>query len=111
MTFQVELTPIAEAQIDRTYQWYRERNPDFADLWFRSLMNTIATLQEKPHRCGLAIEHDIFPEEVRQLLHGKSKNIYRVLFIIRESNVYILFIRHSSQSPLNIEDIENEKYG
>ena len=31
MTFQVELTPIAEAQIDRAYQWYRERNPDFAD--------------------------------------------------------------------------------
>jgi plasmid stabilization system protein ParE len=60
MTFQVELTPIAEAQIDRTYRWYRERNPDFADRWFRSLMNTIATLQEQPLRCGLAIEHEIF---------------------------------------------------
>jgi plasmid stabilization system protein ParE len=30
MTFQVELTPLAEAQIERTYRWYRERNPDFA---------------------------------------------------------------------------------
>jgi hypothetical protein len=64
MTFQVELTPISEAQIDRTYRW------------FRSLMNTIATLQEKPHRCGLAVEHEIFTEEVRQLRHGKSKNVY-----------------------------------
>jgi hypothetical protein len=44
MKFQAELTPISEAQIDRAYQWYRERNPDFADRWFRSLMNTIATL-------------------------------------------------------------------
>ena len=44
-------------------------------------MNAIATLQEKPRHCGLAIERDIFPEEVRQLLYGKSKNIYRVLFI------------------------------
>jgi plasmid stabilization system protein ParE len=108
MTFQVELTPIAEAQIERTYRWYRERNPDFADRWFRSLMNTIATLQEKPHRCGLAIEHEIFPEEVRQLLHGKSKNVYRILFVIRDSNVYVLYVRHSSQSALTIEDVENE---
>jgi plasmid stabilization system protein ParE len=107
MTFQVELTPIAEAQIERTYRWYRERNPDFADRWFRSLMNTIATLQEKPHRCGLAIEREIFPEEVRQLLHGKSKNVYRILFVIRDSNVYVLYVRHSSQSPLTTEDIED----
>jgi plasmid stabilization system protein ParE len=108
MTFQVELTPIAEAQIGRTYRWYRERNPDFSDRWFRSLMNTIATLQEKPHRCGLAVEHEIFTEEVRQLLHGRSKNVYRVLFVIRDSNVYVLSVRHSSQSPLTIEDLENE---
>jgi hypothetical protein len=46
------------------------------------LMNAIATLQQKPRRCALAVEHEIFPEEVRQLLYGKSKNIYRVLFTI-----------------------------
>ena len=50
MTFQVEITPIAEAQIEQAYNWYRERNPEFADRWFRGLMNSIATLQEKPRR-------------------------------------------------------------
>ena len=39
MTFQIEITPIAEAQIEKAYQWYRERNPEFADRWFRELMN------------------------------------------------------------------------
>jgi plasmid stabilization system protein ParE len=72
MTFQVELTPIAETQIEAAYRYYRSQNPDFADLWFRSMMNAIATLQEKPLRCVLAIESEIFDEEVRQLLHGKS---------------------------------------
>ena len=79
MAFQVEITPIAEAQIDRAYCWYRERNPELADRWFRGLMNAIATLQEKPQRCALAVEHEIFPEEVRQLLYGKAKNVYQVL--------------------------------
>jgi plasmid stabilization system protein ParE len=31
MTFQVEILPIAEKQIDQAYSWYRERNPEFAD--------------------------------------------------------------------------------
>jgi len=39
MAFLVEVTPIAEAQIEQAYQWYRERNTEFADRWFRSLMN------------------------------------------------------------------------
>jgi plasmid stabilization system protein ParE len=58
------------------------RNPEFADRWLRGLMNAIATLQENPQRCGLAIEHEIFSEEVRQLLYGKAKNMYRILYFI-----------------------------
>jgi hypothetical protein len=37
----------------------------------------------------IAVESEIFPEEVRQLLDGKSKNIYRVLFAIRATTVYV----------------------
>jgi plasmid stabilization system protein ParE len=107
MTFQVELTPIAEIQIEQAYRWYRDRNPEFADQWFRGLMNTIGTLQEKPQRCALAFEHEIFPEEVRQLLHGKSKNIYRVLFAIRDMTVYVLYVRHGAQAPLTLEDLDD----
>jgi plasmid stabilization system protein ParE len=107
MIFQVEITSIAEAQIEVAYRWYRERNPEFSDRWFRELMNAIATLQDKPQRCTLAVEHKIFPEEVRQLLHGKSKNVYRVLFTIRDMTVYVLYIRHSAQAPMTVDDLEN----
>lgn len=107
MTFQVEITPIAESQIEQAYRWYREHNPEFADRWFRGLMNTIATLQEKPQRCALAVEHEIFTEEVCQLLYGKSKNnVHRVLFTIRDDTVYALYVRHSAQAPLTLNDIE-----
>lgn len=107
MTFPVEIAPIAEAQIEQAYRWYREGNPEFADCWFRGIMNAIATLQEKPQRCTLAVEHEIFPEEVRQLLYNKAKNIYRVLFTIRDSTVYVLYVRHSARSPLTIDDIDS----
>ena len=106
MVFQVEITPIAASQIDLAYRWYREQNPGFADLWFRGFMNAIATLQKYPQRCALATEHEIFPEEVRQLLYGKSKNRYRVLFTIRDNTVYLLCIRHSAQQPLTLDELE-----
>lgn len=111
MVFQVEITPIAEAQIEQAYSWYRESNPEFADRWFRGLMNAIATLQEKPQRCALAVENEIFPEEVRQLLFGKTKNVYRVLFTIRTSTVYVLYVRHTAQAPLTANDIEELENG
>ena len=117
MTFQVELTPIAERQIEKAYQWYRDRNPEFADglrptfghRWFRSVMNRISTLQVQPRRWALAVEHEIFPEEVRQLLHGQARNVYRILFTIREMRVIVLYVRHSAQDPLTEEDLEDDR--
>jgi plasmid stabilization system protein ParE len=106
MIFQVEILPIAEKQIEQAYSWYIERNSEFADRWFRGLMNSVATLQEKPLRCPLAIENDIFSEDVRQLLYGKSKNIYRVLFAIRYTKVHILYIRHTAQAPLSLDEVK-----
>ena len=111
MAFQVEITPVAEAQTEQAYRWYRERNPGFVDRWFRGLMNAIATLQNKPQCCALALEHEIFPEEVWQLLYGQVKNVYRVIFTIGDATVYVLYVRHSAQAPLTLNDIEELEGG
>ena len=108
MVFQVKTTKTAELQIETTYLWLKKRNSTYADKWFKGLMNVIASLQEKPRRCSLATENKMFPEEVRQLLYGKSRNRYRILFTIREDIVYILFIRHTSQALLTEDDIGDE---
>lgn len=64
MRFRVEITPVAEAQIEGAYRWYREVNRAFADRWFRELMNRIASLHDKPERCALAVENEIFSREI-----------------------------------------------
>ena len=108
MAFQVRLTQTAKAEIDTAYAWLR-RNPVYADKWFRELMDTIATLQEKPLRCALAPENDALAEEIRQLIYGKSRNKYRILFAIREDTVFVLHVRHSSQAPLIGEEVDEEE--
>ncbi|MFN6488309.1 MULTISPECIES: hypothetical protein [unclassified Nostoc] len=44
MAFQVRTVKTADAQIEAAYLWLREYNPDYADQWFRGLMDTIASL-------------------------------------------------------------------
>jgi plasmid stabilization system protein ParE len=109
MAFPVRVTQTARSEIDTAYSWLRQRNPVYADKWFRELMNTIATLQEKPLRCALAPENDSFTEEIHQLIYGKSRNKYRILFSIREDTVFVLHIRHSSQAPLLGEEVDEEE--
>ncbi|NMF64763.1 type II toxin-antitoxin system RelE/ParE family toxin [Brasilonema octagenarum] len=109
MAFLVRTTRTANAEIEAAYFWLRERKPVYADKWFRELMDTIATLQEKPRRCALAPENDALTEEIRQLIYGKSRNKYRILFTIREDVVFVLHVRHSSQALLTSEEIDEEE--
>ena len=108
MEFQVKLTRSSVQQIESIYLWLKKRNPEYADQWFRGLMNLIATLQDKPRRCPLVKENYSTSEEIRQILYGKSRNKYRVVFAIREDTVHILYIRHSAQSSItfNLLDFE-----
>ncbi|MFN7717196.1 MAG: type II toxin-antitoxin system RelE/ParE family toxin [Pseudanabaenaceae cyanobacterium] len=106
MEFQVKLTRSAEQQIELIYLWLKERNPEYADQWFRGLMNAIATLQDKPRRCSLIKENHSTSEEIRQLLYGKSRAKYRIIFVIREDTAHILYVRHSAQSSINFDSLD-----
>lgn len=100
MEFQVKLTGNAKREIEAAYLWLKQSNPVYADQWFRSLMNAVATLQDKPRRCALARENDDFPEEIRQLIFGKSRSKYRIIFTTIDDMVYVIYLRHSSQSSI-----------
>ncbi len=50
MKFQVKLTRNASLELESIYLWLKQTNPDYAEQWFKGLMNTIATLQDKPRR-------------------------------------------------------------
>jgi hypothetical protein len=53
-----------------------------------------------PSRCSLAFENSFFDEEIRQLVDGKGRNAYRILFTIVDDSVQIIFVRHAAQKPI-----------
>jgi plasmid stabilization system protein ParE len=68
--------------------------------WYDGLIDAIETLEQFPERCPLSPESSLRRRRVRQLLYGEGRNIYRVLYYVREETVQLLTIRHTHRKPL-----------
>jgi plasmid stabilization system protein ParE len=101
MTFRVETTAAAEQDADAILGWLlSEHAGDTGMRWFLALQDAIASLAEFPERCPVAPESAVFPFEVRHLVYGKTRHVYRILFTIEDTTVYVLHIRHGRRQPL-----------
>jgi plasmid stabilization system protein ParE len=111
MTYRVDLAEAAEAEIDAAYLWISRQSPERAGQWYSGLLQVLESLSEMPRRCPLARENPHFEEEVRQLLYGRGRSVYRILFVIRdtpgnheEPSVRIIHVRHGAQQTLGTSD-------
>jgi plasmid stabilization system protein ParE len=101
MTFHVELTAQAEQDADGVLEWLSAQHAGETGIrWFTALENAMASLAEFPKRCPLAPENRTFPFEVRHLLYGHKPHIYRILFTVSATKVYVLHIRHGRRQPI-----------
>lgn len=101
MTYRVIIEPTAERGIREAVRWITDhQSPAAAAKWYNALEKKVQTLKTHPGRCPLAAENDRFPEEIRDLLHGKRRQKYRVVFTIRKDAVHILYVRHGAQDEI-----------
>jgi plasmid stabilization system protein ParE len=111
MKYHIEISSVAEAEADTAFlRLSQVTSPVKASQWYSGLLQAIGSLSQMPRRYSLARENRYFSQEIRQLLYGRGRNSYRVLFTILEgqdvSTVRILHIRHASQQTIG-EEPEN----
>ena len=89
MSFRVELTAGAFADLDRLMTWLGERSSQAAaDRLSARFYKALDRLETRPLSCGLAYENRYFPAEVRHLLFEVWKGKpYRALFIVEDDPV------------------------
>ena len=104
MIYQVVITVTAHAEIEHAFDWLAERNLPAAEKWRASLLAAIDELEKNPLRFPLAAESDCYPGELRQMLIGKRRGTYRVLFEVYGKRVYIVRVRHSAQDLLKADE-------
>jgi plasmid stabilization system protein ParE len=110
MKYSIEISSVAEAEADNAFlRLSQVTSSTRASQWYSGLLQAIKSLSQMPKRCSLARENEYFSQEIRQLLYGRGRNSYRILFTILEgqkvSKVRILHIRRGTQQTLG-EDTE-----
>jgi plasmid stabilization system protein ParE len=98
MKYRVVTLPAAEADIRDAAAWMNEHLPGAAAAhWVESIRKAITSLSDMPGRCPIASEYRTSGMAVRQLVHGRRRHQYRILFAIGDDAVRILRVRHSAQ--------------
>jgi plasmid stabilization system protein ParE len=100
MAHAVHISARALREIDEAIEWLAARSHAAAVRWHEQLLEAVRSLETNPERWELAPESECYPGELRQLLHGKRRGVYRILFEVRGETVYILRVRHSAQALL-----------
>ena len=104
MPHAIHIFPRARADIRAKVAWLRQRSPAAASKWHAGLRATIASLADSPEHCPLADEAADLGVDLRQLLFGRQRNVYRVLFTIDGQTVNVLRVRHAAQDRLTPDD-------
>jgi plasmid stabilization system protein ParE len=105
MAFQVIFRPCALADIEGAVMWLAQKNPQAAARWRIGLFQIIQNLETNPNRFAEAEESADLGLDLRELLYGRRRGIYRILFTIDGDTVNILRVRHASQDRLSAEEL------
>jgi plasmid stabilization system protein ParE len=105
MKYRVVMSQSALDQIASVYRWIAKRAPVTANRWYAKLKKTLESLDSLPDRCLLSPEGELFQLPVKQLLYGKPRKAYRILFYQSENTVTVLNIIHGSHQFLSITEI------
>ncbi len=101
MTYRIAIEATAEREIRAIVRWKTQNaSPTVAGRWYNGLLKQVATLRNHPTRCPIAAENDKFPIEIRELLYGRRRNVFRIIFTIRDDTVSILFVHHTAQQEI-----------
>ena len=88
--FQVEIIPLAEADIAEIWDYIAADNPEAAPRFIEELERQLATLEAFPERCPLFQENRHLGTNYRHLIFGA----YRTIFRISGDSVYVLRVIH-----------------
>lgn len=105
MKYRVKIGARAKRDLESVVEWIAEDSESAARQWYGRVREAIQTLERFPERCPLAPESGFVSREIRQLLHGTRRNMYRILFTLEGKNVHVLHIRHAARDWVGPDDL------
>jgi plasmid stabilization system protein ParE len=89
------------ADIRAAVAWLRSRSsPSAAARWHAGILAAVRSLASQPGRSPQADEAADLGIDLRELLYGRRRGVYRILFTIDGPVVHVHRIRHAAQDRL-----------
>ena len=79
--YRVVISETAEQNLRDAYLWYRDRNPEAANVWLTVMRRAVSSLSSFPDAHPIAPESDRFSTTIRQKTAGLSTP-WRILFTV-----------------------------
>lgn len=107
MSFTVRELPKARADKSQIFEWLLNRSRLGAATWLAAYDRAIGRLKTNALSQSEADESSELEADVKQVLFKTRRGrIYRILFLIESSEVYILRVRGPGQASIGQADIE-----
>ena len=108
MSFAVHELPKAKADKRAILVWLIERSLQGGRAWLEAYDDLLVRLEQDATRFGRALENaDCHHLEVQQaFFKTRQGHIYRVLFFIEGTDVYVLRVRGAGQAPVEPDDLQ-----
>ncbi len=108
MAYRVSLAAPAEADAYAAFERIRAAAPSHAEKWLIRLFEAIFSLDKLRTRCPVIPEAKELGGPFRQLLFGKGKGVYRIIFHVQEGerHVRVLRIWHASRDAITATEVE-----
>jgi plasmid stabilization system protein ParE len=103
MSWHVVIAQAAAREIESQYDFIAKHSKATANRWRDALLKAIDTLADDPERCPEAPEAE-WHEGLRQLVHGRRRQVHRLIFEIRGKTVVVLRVRHAAQDLLKSDE-------
>ncbi len=105
MSYRVVITANAKANLRSYYRRAAESAPVTASRWLDRFEEALQTLAQNARRCPLAPEDELVDAEVRQLLFGRGRNVYRALFTISGDDIQVLHVRRGARDTATPDEL------
>ena len=105
MPFQVVFRPRARADIAAAVSWLARSSPAAAARWRTGLFRVVEKLETNPSLYPAADEASDLGMDLHELLYGRHRTVYRIVFTITGQTVNVLRVRHAAQDRLKAGDV------
>ena len=108
MSFAVHELPRAKEDKRQIVEWLLERSRPGAAAWLTAFDDAVERLEQNADSYGDALENADCPlVDVRQLLFRTRRGrVYRIVFFIEQTEVFVLRVRGPGQPSLKPDEID-----